>query len=219
MYSLLEHQYSPVFARGQALQPSLGCRYRSPAELCGDVSAYLLFNNGFITNLPNLSEPPLCILITLDYMIQKMLQSLVQTTSIFQQMCLLFCKQHAEGTSKLCKTSVLALLAECPNVQIDLYDVTHSRDPSVHHILGNKRSILRQMSSQPLFLLSVFVQNIQQKRDERHMAHAAQQHGEGLQRKYQLKALMTQVVSDIRARVSHRRCINDRISGFSGSFW
>ncbi|MEW5308504.1 MAG: hypothetical protein WDW38_000459 [Sanguina aurantia] len=40
------------------------------------------------------------------------------------------------------------------------------------------------------------LQNIQQKREERHMAHTAQQHGEGLQRKYHLKALMTQVATD-----------------------
>lgn len=45
-------------------------------------------------------------------------------------------------------------------------------------------------------------QNIQQKREERHMAHTAQQHGEGLQRKYHLKALMTQVATDHLTRVS-----------------
>lgn len=34
------------------------------------------------------------------------------------------------------------------------------------------------------------------------MAHTAQQHGEGLQRKYHLKALMTQVATDHLTRVS-----------------
>lgn len=50
--------------------------------------------------------------------------------------------------------------------------------------------------------LPLVSQNIQQKREEWHMAHAAQQHGEGLQRKYQLKALMTQVATDHLMQVS-----------------